>query len=206
MDGVGKLNVHVKENNLADLSLTDINLGTVRFNPDGSPRDTVTQKAPVSVVQDMKPNGRFSQKETDILFQILFPIPGKDLEIGETDEVPLEMPFNAMTSILMVKGQNTLRFRGYEEMEGRKCAVLDGKIDVSRLEVPEELEGKYKCATTGTAQYYFDLENHYYVGADIQMVMEVFLQTESVMGNGTDVYMSMVSDNDIKIRLEEIKE
>jgi hypothetical protein len=206
MTGIGHLNVRVKENNLADLSLTDIEMQMIMYNEDGTPRDTMTQKAPANVVQDMKPDGSFGDSNTDILFDMLFPLPNKKLAKGDSDEIPMQMPFNANGSRLFSKGQNTLTFIGYEEIEGRNCAVLKGVINISKLDVPEELKGEYECSTTGNATYYFDLENGYYVGADIKMVMDVMMDSETENEDDFGMYMKMKSDNVYKIRLEEIEE
>jgi len=206
MTGVGNLNVSVKENNLADLSLTDIEMKMIMFNEDGTPRDTMTQKAPTNVVQDMKPDGSFGDSNTDLLFDMLFPLPSENLEKGESDEIPMQMPFNANGSRLFSKGQNTLTFTGYEEIEGRNCAVLKGVIDISKLDVPKELKGEYECSTTGNATYYFDLENGYYVGADIKMIMDVMMDSETENEDDFGMFMKIKSDNVYKIRLEEIEE
>ena len=204
LTGIGHLNVRVKENNLADLSLTDIEMKMIMFNEDGSPKDTMTHKAPTNVVQDMKPDGSFGDSNKDILFDMLFPLPNKNLEKGDSDEIPMQMPFNANGSRLYAKGQNTLTFLGYEEMEGRNCAVLKGVIDISKLDIPEELKGEYECSTSGKATYYFDLENGFYVGADIQMVMDVMMDSE--IEDDLGMFMKMKSDNVYKIRLEEIED
>jgi len=206
MTGVGYLNVRVKENNLADLSLTDIEMKMVNYDQEGTPRDTMTQKVPANVVQDMKPDGSFGDSNTDILFDMLFPLPNKNLDEGDSDEIPMQMPFNANGSRLFAKGQNTLTFTGYKEIDGRNCVVLNGVIDISKLDVPEELKGEYECSTTGSATYYFDLENGYYVGADIKMVMDVLMDSETENEDDFGMFMKMKSDNVYKIRLEEIEE
>lgn len=206
VEGVGHLNIRVKENNLADLSLTDIDMKMVTFKDEESPRDTMTQKVPNSVVQDMKPDGSFGVSTTDILFDVLFPLPTTNLGKGDSEEIPMQMPFNAYGSELHSKGQNTLTFTGYEEIEGRNCAVLKGVIDISKLDIPEELKGEFECSTTGYATYYFDLEDGCYVGADIQMVMVAMIdyETENEMAFG--MFMKMKSDNVYKIRLKQIEE
>lgn len=86
---VGHLNIRVKENNLADLSLTDIEMKITELNEDGTLQDTMTKKMPTSVVQDMKPDGSFGDSNKDILFDILFPLPKKTLEKGDSDKTPM---------------------------------------------------------------------------------------------------------------------
>ena len=83
---------------------------------------------------------------------------------------------------------------------------LNSNIDISKLDVPEELKGEYECSITGNATYYFDLENGYYVGADIQMVMDVMMDSESETEDNFGMFMKMKSDNVYKIRLEKIEE
>lgn len=206
MNGKGFLNVRVKENNLADLSLTDLEIEMIMFNEDGTPRDTMSNKTPATVIQDMKPNGSFSDPNSNILFDILFPLPSTDLKIGDSEKIAMQIPFNANGSILFSKGFNELTFKGYETIDGKKCAVLKGKMDISKLEIPEELKGEYKSSTTGVATYYFDLKNNYYVGADIQMLMEVMMDSETEDENDFGMFMEMTSDNVFKIRLEKIEE
>ena len=206
MNGKGYLNVRVKENNLAALSLTDLEIDMIMFNENGTPKDTMSNKTPATVIQDMKPNGSFTDPNSNVMFDLLFPLPASDLKVGESDKISMQIPFNANGSRLFSKGFNELTFKGYETIEGRKCAVLKGKIDISELEIPEELKGEYKSSTTGLATYYFDLKNHYYVGADIQMLMEVMMDSETEDENDFGMFMEMTSDNVFKIRLEKIEE
>lgn len=205
MTAIGNLNIKIKENNLADLSLTNIEMKSVDSDFDGNPRDTMTQKMPPQVLQDMKPDGSFSDSNIDIMFKMLFPLPSKDLKEGEKDKVAMQMPFNANGSRLYAKGFNTLEFSGYEKIKDRDCVVLTGVIDISKMDVPEELIGEYKNSTTGKATYYFDLKDRIYIGADIDMTMDVLMDTESEDKNQHGMYMAMKSQNTFKIRLEKIE-
>ena len=88
----------------------------------------------------------------------------------------------------------------------QKIKNLMDEIDISNLDVPEELKGEYECSTLGNATYYFDLENRYYVGADIKMVMNVMMDSETENEDDFGMFMKMKSDNIFKIRLEKIEE
>ena len=68
------------------------------------------------------------------------------------------------------------------------------------------MKGEYECSTLGNATYYFDLENRYYVGADIKMVMNVMMDSETENEDDFGMFMKMKSDNIFKIRLEKIEE
>jgi len=204
--GVGQLNITVKENNLADISLTDIEMKIIEFSQDETPKDTMTHNAPTTVVQDMKTNGSFEDSNTEVLFDFLFPLPNKNILDGKSDEISMKMPFNANGSILFSKGQNKLTFLEFKEIEGRKCVVFKGDINISELEVPAELKGNYKYTTIGNATYYFDLENGYYVGADVKMVMDVLMDTETHKYDESGMYMETTSESVYKIRLKKIEE
>lgn len=203
--GHGNLNVRVKENNLADLSLTNFKMDMIILNENGIAKDTISNTAPASVIQDMKPNGTYGTDNHNIIFDLIFPLPSKNLKVGEQDKIPMQMPFNANGSRLFVKGFNILEFVGMENFEEKECAVLKGTIDISNLEIPEELEGNYKSLSTGNGTYYFDLKNQFFVGADIQLTMTVMMDTETDKTNNMGMFVNMKSENEFKIRLEKIE-
>ncbi|WP_298517484.1 hypothetical protein [uncultured Kordia sp.] len=205
MIGNGNLNIRVKENNLADLSLTNMEVRMIVFDENGKAKDTISNTPPTNVTQDMKPNGTFVSDNHNFIFDIIFPLPSKELKIGETDKIPLQIPYNANGSRLFIKGFNTLEFVGIESFNGKECAVLKGKIDISNLEIPEELDGTYEGSSIGNGTYYFDIKKQCFVGADVQMTMVVLMDTETDK-NDMGMYAKMKSDNEFKIRLEEIDE
>jgi hypothetical protein len=201
----GYLNVNIKENHLADLSLSGVEVNIVMFNRYGSPKDTSLQKVPVKIVQDMKADGSFAYTNKNILFDILLPLPKHNIKVGESDSIKLQIPFNVNGSQLFTKGQNTLTFKGYEKIKTRNCAVLEGRFDISELDIPKELNGNYTSSTIGGAKYYFDFEQGCYVGADIHLIMEVLMDLERGEEDTFSMFMSMKSDKIFKIRLEKIE-
>lgn len=206
MTATGHLHVRVKDNNLADLSFIDIKTKMVSYEDDGTPGDTIAHDSPLNIVQDMKPDGSFDDSNSEIMFGLLFPLPNIQAKEGESGHIPMKLPFNANGSRLFAKGQNTLTFTGFEEVEGITCAVLEGEIDVSDLDVPEELTGEYESSMIGEATYYFDLKNGYYVGADIHMQMAALMDSEIEGEENFGRYMEIKSDNIYTIRLEKIEE
>ena len=201
----GNLNIEVTENNLANLSLTNIIMTVVIFNENGLPIDTMSSEMPTTTVEDMGTDGSFSSEDINVLFAVLLPLPKNEIELNKSEELPLEVPFNAGGSLIVSKGFNTLTYTGIETFLNRKCAVITGEIQVSDMEMERELMGKYKNINSGKATYYFDIENKCYVGADVQFAMEMLMDTESVDSTyGT--YMDLKNDNVFEIRLDRIED
>lgn len=204
--GEGFLKIKIKENQLADLSLTDIDMTMVSYNPDGSPKDTVRQKAPASVVENMKPSGGFGATQTDVLFDLFFPLPKKNLQEGESYDIPMKVPFNVGGSQLFSKGRNQLTFLGYETLDGTQAAVLEGDIKIMDIHIPEEFTGNYESKTTGKAKYYFDMENSYFLGADIEVDFAVVFGSEDSKNDDYSMDMKVKSGNVYKIRFLKIED
>ena len=201
----GTLKIIVKDENQADISLSDMVINMILFDENG-PSDTVNNNAGDMVTPGMGPDGSFKDKNSESMYSMLFPLPEKPIKPGETGERQMQMPFNAGNIMLTISGANKLTFKGYENFEGRNCAVLEGAIDVSKLELPKDAIGNYKSTTTGTGTYYFDLKNKCYVGADVKMVSNVLMDTENFPDIDLGMFMQMYSDSVFKIRLKEIVE
>jgi hypothetical protein len=158
---------------------------------------------PTKVVKDMTANSN-SSDDSEMLFHILMPLPKTNIKKGEIEQIPLKMPFNPHGSVLFSRGFNTLKFVGFESVDGRNCAVLKGFIDISEIDQSDDLVGENVCSTVGSATYYFDLEKQFYVGADIQFTMEVVMDAQNSIPEEMETYMRMKNDNVYKIRLKEI--
>ncbi|MEO9531836.1 MAG: hypothetical protein ABJG68_13735 [Crocinitomicaceae bacterium] len=206
MTSNGFLNITVKENQLADLSLTDMEVHMQTYDHDGTPNTPIDQKAPSTVIQEMNSKGKFKVESSDIIFDILFPLPPNDLKEGESCEIPLSMPFNANGSILSVKGQHVLSFVGYEELNGYDCAVLEGELEISEIDKPSELIGKYENNTTAISKYYFSLEYGHYVGADVKLTINALMDNTGDENAIFNFYMNSTSENIFEIRLLEIED
>jgi hypothetical protein len=132
-------------------------------------------------------------------------MPSKPLSPGESAEVNVNMPFNAMGSPLTVKGSMKITHRGYVTLEGKPCARLEADIDISRLEVPKELEGKYSCSAKGRSVCYFEVESQEFVSVQTALLMKMSVDgkmpdvktpsTEKPADPPKTLQMAMESDN-----------
>ncbi len=203
--GYGRLNVKVKSPEYADISLSDFKFSMVEYNLDGSKNETSQDQADGIEVEDFKPDGSFENGNLDLLFEVLFPLPKSKIAVGETDTLAIEYPFPTNSKPLTNKGYQALNFVGYEDFEGRNCAVIESEILIDKLEIPQDLEGDYESSSTGSARYYFDLEKGYMVGCDIENLIQSFLNIPAEESMNT-FFWRMKSLNKYRIRLESIEE
>ena len=139
-----------------------------------------SMKMPNQVIQGVTENSKIpeapaSQNEAIRLF---FPLPPKALLVGESDAFPNKMPFNAMGSLLWVEGDTRLTLTGYVTIEGHTCARFDAAIDISKIDVPEELTGDYRCSTKGIGTLYFDIENRCFHSGQMALVMSMRVKAD----------------------------
>jgi|GEM_PF-1585944 len=200
ISGNGKLVINGKSENLADLSFEEIK---VKLKNDFS-NDTISDTQPNSIIQDLQSNGTFQMTSTANDFvRVLLPLPNKKLSIGDTCRVSLNVPFTINGSLISSKGFNTLTFSKYEEIDGHKCAVLNGEINVSQLDLPDNFEGNYKLTEIGNGTYYFNIEKGYFIKSKVKFDLTTLADNE-------DLYMSSNSSNEYEInfldRIDKSKE
>lgn len=179
----------------------------------GEPR-TIEEHIPSSVVQGMKKDGSgsFGNSSQGMILKMLFPLPPKVLKVGESVDVPAQMPFNAMGSMLQVTGNSRITLTRYVKIGKNTCAQLNVDTDISQLKVPPELKGEYKYSTKGTSVFYFDVANRSFVSGTIVLLIQFSIdapmpQMKISGGDAPDMpkryKMSMKSDNLIRVKLKE---
>jgi hypothetical protein len=213
MSAKGMLLVKSQGDGTANLVLKDMKISLNMDLGEEEPR-TMEQQSPPLVVQGMKEDGSapFGNSSQDMFLKVLFPLPPKALEVGESVDVPAQMPFNAMGSVLQVTGRSRITLTQYVTIGDRTCAQLDVDTDISHLDVPKELEGEYTCSSKGTSVFYFDVASRSFVLGTIAYIMQFSIDAPMPQMDipGEDIpempersKMSMVSDNLIRVKLEE---
>lgn len=200
--GSGLLKVRVKENLKANLSITDLQIQMIQYNREGEPTDTSYDTAPDMVVPNMSANGDFVVENTELVFDVIFPLPSISLTIGAEEIKDMMIPFNARGSVLPVNGKRKLKFQGFETIQERNCAVLKADINISELQIPDELKMKINFLSKGEGIYYFDLQDQIFIGCDINLGMNVEIDVK----DNPNEYMNMISGNVFKTRLLRVEE
>jgi hypothetical protein len=213
MSAKGLLLIKSQSDKTAELVLKDMKM-SMKMDMGEDESKTMEQQMPPVVVQGMKEDGTgsFGNSSQDMLLKMLFPLPSKRLKVGESVDIPAQMPFNAMGSLLQVTGRSRITLTKYVKIGDKTCAQLDVDTDISKLKVPTELKGEYKCSTKGTSVFYFDIENRSFVSGAIALIMQFSIDAPMPQMNipGEDTSdmpkrskMSMVSDNLIRVKLKE---
>jgi len=175
---------------------------------------SIEQHMPPFVVQDLKEDGSgpFGDKPQDTLLKMIFPLPSQSLMVGESVDVPAQMPFSAMGSVLQVTGYSNITLTRYVRIGDRRCAQLYVVTDISNLKVPSEVKGDFKSSIKGTSVLYFDVASRSLVSGVITMIeqfsidapmpqLNIPLEDPSSIPKRSKI--SMVSDNFIKLELRE---
>lgn len=174
--------------------------------------ETMSQKLPVKVAGEINETGRDaeSEKQRNLPTDDMFPLPGKPIRLGESIVYPVNLPFNAMGSLLYVRGEEKITLTGFVSRDSRLCAQLDVVQEVKDLTVPPEIEGDYYFSKIQTARAFFDIKRKQFVEVLIaaRMVMGVKSPSPDVSFSDDkgveeeipkEVRMSMDSDNLIHI-------
>lgn len=171
----GTLLIKSKGNRAATLVMKDMK-ATSKMRPG---EEKQTMKFPAVVVQGVKENGsmKTGSSSEGLLLRFMFPLPPKPLRVGESVAVPASIPFYAMGSVLSVEGVFTITLMKYVTIDGRRCARLDTSIDVSELDVSEDLVGTYKCSVKGRSVSYFDIERRCFVSTELALMMGMETET-----------------------------
>jgi hypothetical protein len=209
MSAKGLLLIKSQGDSTAELVLKDMKIS---MKSEDEPK-TMEQQMPPFAVQGMKEDGSgsFGNSSQDMVLKMLFPLPPKPIKVGESVDVPAQMPFDAMGSVLNATGRSRITLTQYVTIDGRTCAQLDVDTDISKLEVPSELKGEYRCSTKGTSVFYFDVADRSFVSGTIALIMQFSIDAPMPQMNipGEDTSdmpkrskMSMGSDNLIKVKLK----
>ena len=98
MSGEGSLVLRSKGDGTAELVLKDVKMIMKGDLGSGDTPDIKEQTAPPVVIQGIKEDGSgsFGNNSQDMFLRLLFPLPEKELSVGESAEIPMQMPFTAV--------------------------------------------------------------------------------------------------------------
>lgn len=179
--GNGLLSYKSEGNKTARLVIENLVIKTVTSAEffENSPK-TMEMESPPLVIQGVKEDGNLlipSSSQT-LLLKLLFPLPERPIKVSETIKSETNLPFNAMGSALYVKGNSRLTLEKYVNINGVKCAKFVTDINISEIDMPPEMEGKYKALAKGKSVFYFDLKNRKFIGGKLAFLMTMDVETK----------------------------
>ncbi|MFP4446329.1 MAG: hypothetical protein ACLFPD_08800 [Desulfosudaceae bacterium] len=175
MTGRGNLSLKSEGDHTARLVLEDLTMRVEMDLPNQKDPEVMENAAPPMVIQGIGEDGDMAVGNSSqrLLIKMLFLLPPEPLQPGESVSVPGRMPFNVMGSVLHVTGSSDITLGGYVDLDGRTCARLITNIDISQLDVPEEMEGTYACRVRGESVFYFDVEDRHFVAGRLALLMSI---------------------------------
>jgi hypothetical protein len=217
MTGAGILSYKSERDNTARFVLENIVLKS-EHSAEGSETSpkTMEMKSPPMVIQGVKEDGNLSipSSSQTLLLKLLFPLPAQPMKVSDTILNEANMPFNAMGSLLYVKGHSKITLTKYVEINGHKCAKFTSDIDISKMDIPPEMEGKYMALAKGKSVFYFDVDNRKFIVGKLALLMAMDIEAKSPKMNFPDdkensekmpetIKMAMNSDNLITLSIIE---
>ena len=208
MSTKGKLIIKSQGNGTAKMVLKDM-----KMSMGGSKSETMAQQMPPIVVQEVNEDGSgsFGDNSLDMMLKTLFPLPQQPINVGESVDIPVQMPFNAMGSVLQATGRSHITLSKYVMVGDRFCAKFNVDTVISEMQIPKEIKGDYGCSVKGTSVFYFDVENRVFVSGKIAMLMTLSVDAPMPKTNipeekSTEMpkssNMTMVNDNFVQVELQ----
>lgn len=172
MNAAAKLSVNAKGNNLADIVLKFEKVST-EMNVGGNTRSMDMNPPPIAI-QDIGNNSVIPDGgQYNMLLKLLFPLPGKALKVGESAESAAKLPFNVAGSLLWIKGKTVLTLVRYVTVDNHTCAYVRIDSDISKLDIPEGVEGKYETRCIGKGFFYFDTVDKCFESGELAFFMSI---------------------------------
>lgn len=182
MSGDGKLSYKSEKNNTARFVLEDLRLKAEHSSddPNAAPK-TMEMKQPPMVLQGVKEDGNLiiPTSSQSLLLKLLFPLPEKPMKVSETTTVEANLPFNAMGSLLYIKGFSKITLTKCVRINGYRCAKFVSNIDISKMDIPPEIKGKFVAFAKGKSVFYFDIERRKFISGNLALLMAMDIETES---------------------------
>ena len=128
------------------------------------------------VFEGMKEDGSgpFGSLNLTMFLTTMCPLPVKVMKIGESVDIPTQIPCRVMGVMLQIKGRCRLTLRRYVMIGDRLCAELDIDTNISKVTIPPELPGEYQFAMKGVSVCYYDPVSRSVVSATEAILMKIY--------------------------------
>ena len=182
MTGNGILSYRSEKDKTARFVLENLMLKLEHPTDDNETAPKTTEmKSPPMIIQGVKEDGNLSipSSSQTLLLKLLFPLPAQPMKVSETIINEANMPFNAMGSLLYIKGHSRITLEKYVEINGHNCAKFTSDIDISKMDIPPEMEGNYIALVKGKSVFFFDVDNRKFIAGKLALLMAMDIDAKS---------------------------
>ncbi|KAB2807720.1 hypothetical protein [Phaeocystidibacter luteus] len=184
-----------------NLNTTNTVVRMIDYNDEGAPVDTMLQELPSNRIEGFASNGSLTGDMSGLYTNYLFPLPPDVIAQGGTSTKAFTTVAKTAEQDYDAKGTNTLTFTGFEQMNGRNCAVLTGDIVFTEVALPEGEVGERSYTVEGKGKYYFDVENGLYVKSSVEITTHIFVNTKIPENDGRGYFMDRVTVDSYEVNL-----
>lgn len=164
--GRGNLSVESKGDGTATMIVSDV---VLESRPD--------MKVPPTVMDGLaEDSGLPEDASGEVTLRFLFPLPQEGVEVGESVSIPARMPVNADGNILWAQGRIDITLKEYVEVDAVACAKFDMEMNITKLDVPEDLPGNYECSLTGRGVVLFNIGERCFQSGDLSVTLRMVVE------------------------------
>ncbi len=161
--------VESQGNGPAKLAMDDIKI-TWSMSSEDEQIGPTTETQPTQEIGELNEDGTTGQGGTQFMaFQYFFSLPLESLEVGESSIIDTQIPMNVEGVSIPVLGTITITLLNYMTVDGETCAHLKGVIDISDIQLTEELFESYEFSIEGATESLFSIAQNRFVAGEGQL-------------------------------------
>lgn len=188
----GVLVVEVTNKNVANITLKDVEVSNFELEASGNKLKVANQKMPnMILIEGVQENGEVKgEYNPEFVFfsKTFFPIINKQISLGNSYTLPINVPFGVAGTTIDLKGDNSITYVSNKN----EIAKLETVIDVADFNEPKNLVDTHECSLKGQSTFSFNYKKGVFTSGQIDLKM-------SMGKKGSDV---LEMDMDVKIILE----
>lgn len=194
----GSLIIKVKNDSLADMVFGDLKMAMCNVDSLGDTSVVMSQSAPDMFIQNFKEDGSMEGQlngQLEMVAKTLFPVIDKKMEIGDSADKQVSMPFNVFGSSIDVTGYNRIKYVGKKEGIDK----LETVLNISQYTIPDDVKTKYICYMKGNSKFDFNSEKGFFTNGLVNT--NIVMGTEPSDSTKTMINLSMNMTSEIRIQL-----
>lgn len=160
------IDVQVKDETSADLIIQP----TAGPNYWGNATEEKVDPASAKLVlENMQRSGEFDSIKNDCYQRVLFPLPDRKLNLGETHTIPTGFHISMGGFDFQFKGNILLSYNGKMRIDKKNIALFKAEFRFKEATMPDNLTGVNRFGASMSGTYHFDTDHGHFVSSEINM-------------------------------------